>query len=226
MNKNLILITILSFLNVNILQSQLKETSVYGLISCYRDVGFENNGFGATEIGINFLNNEWISSEIGINYTFGKLEDVMIINTVDPNFSPESITETRINGVFGNVGPKLSFDKKESNVWFFFTPKMHFGNSKIKKDYFELSDERNRNNLIESVNSNEAQLFFSFSIGLEGYLGDSEKILLSFSIKYTTLQLRDQILATKFVDTSTHLQAENTQALGIALKISYKPLLK
>ncbi len=206
--------------------SQLKNSSIYTELSTYRDTGFKNNGFADAEVGVAFFNNFWISPEIGTNYSFGALEDQNKINPNAPNFAPESILETRYNAFLLTISPKISIGKTDENLWWVIQPKFFTGNLTVNSDYLTLSKTREKYDITESQKDNGNISFFNLSIGIEGYITDSEKLSLAFFIRYTTMQLNNRFRSIKFDTPDISNRNESTQTLGIGLKLYFNPFKK
>ncbi|WP_271765006.1 hypothetical protein [Aquimarina algiphila] len=199
---------------------------MYTELSVYRDTGFKNNGFSDIEIGVAFFNNFWISPEIGTSYSFGTLEDQNKININDHNSTPNAILETRYNASLLTISPKINIGRNNENLWWVIQPKFFTGNLIINSNYLTLSEPKEKYEIIESQKRKSTISFFNLSIGLEGYITESEKLSLAFFIRYTTMQLSDRFKSIKFNTPDISNPEENTQTLGIGLKLYFNPFKK
>ncbi|MBP2830800.1 hypothetical protein J8281_01255 [Aquimarina sp. U1-2] len=202
------------------------QTALFAEASIYRHTRFEDNIFTEGEIGVGFFTSTWVSPEISLAYTLGSIHQEAYANEFQLENFPVAILETQFDTFTIAIGTKFSFFKRDERIWWTFLPKFHYGSNRLQSGYNELDDSAAFYRLIEFQENSKNIRYFSFGLGIEGYITESEKFSLGFAIKYTTLSINDQLQNIEFSTPNISVANTNTQTLGVALKFYFFPFKK
>lgn len=200
-------------------KAQLKEASIYGSLSGFRNTGFENNLFASAQAGITFWSDHILAPEVGLGYAGSRLRtQARVFQENDLEIERHIRTQSR--ALLLSLGLNIRLTKRE-NYWITAFSKVHYlPNISFTSRFFEGTDINNIS-LIETLEATGESLFFNTGIGIEGYLNEKETWSASLSLVYTTNNVFDNFNTQQFSDSSLGIDFPSRGGIGLRFLVRF-----
>ena len=187
----------------------------------YRHSDFTGDSFANINGGIQLYQIGFFVPEIGYDLFWGHLEDRKNY-TVEGDFirSPD-ILERDFNTSLFTLSLKLKFGNDDA----FLTlgPKFHTGKVTALGNYYVPNEEYNRYDLEERQRISSRVSFWSFSIGFEAFLFETDRFWFTFFLNYTNLDAGAALSNLDFSHYGEKNYSGNTSTVGLGLRFNYNP---
>ncbi len=212
--KNSILI--LLFLESFIIHAQ--RIKPFGGFSLYRDVGFENSGYGGVHAGAEFKINKYIRPEIETSFIFGNLENS---SKLDDIVNVTDLFERKVYAINFSFSPKISLgDNDEGDSFISIRPKYNFSKIQASGTHIVVNQSNPAKSVQTQNNYTEWRHSLGIGIGFHIYVSEKNSNTLAFILYYQGIQMGNALSQLKF--SNENFTTKDVLGIGVTYYIGGK----
>ncbi|WP_148044303.1 hypothetical protein [Sinomicrobium pectinilyticum] len=187
----------------------------------------DDGGYAGFFVGTELFSVSFIAPEIEVKYLTGNIEyeeaDVegIISGQLNHAMPSKSITSGEFDSWTYSITPKLAFGDEDFR--FLILPKYSIASTSVRASYHVIDDAREYYSRVEQDEKKERQSYFTFGIGAEGHIFDTDKLSFALTLHYSAWNIRELFDG---LNVKGLRGEEGKGAIGIGFRVYFNPFAR